>query len=169
MRAKTSIIKKDLDNNPTETKDVAVMRAISVKVGSLMLIGFIAIFYVVYMMGYAQHSEFRVLNGVVHLSLMYVAIRAYYRTNPKNVENYLLGVEQGMQASIIGVVGYAMFIAVFLLIDPRLMNVIKDKSPMGIYLNPYSITLYIFTEGLVVSLIGSYIMTRIYGFTIRAI
>ena len=146
-----------------------IMRAISVQLGLVMLTGFIAIFYIIYMMGYAQYTELRVLNAIVHLSCMYIAIRAYYKTDRENVENYMLGVAQGMEASVIGVVGYAIFIVIFMKIDPRLMNLIKQNSSMAIYLNPYTITLAILAEGLMVSLIGSYIMTRIYGYTIKAV
>jgi hypothetical protein len=145
------------------------MRAISIQIGIVMLTGFIAIFYLIYMLGYAQYTELRVLNAVVHLSCMYLAIKAYYKTDRENIENYMLGVAQGMEVSIIGVVGYALFIVVFMKVDPRLMDLIKQNSPMAIYLNPYTITLAILAEGLMVSLIGSYIMTRIYGYTLRAV
>jgi hypothetical protein len=146
-----------------------VMRAISIQIGVLMLTGFIAIFFVIYTMGLAQYTEYRVFNGIVHLSCMYLAIRAYYKTDKENIDNYMLGVAQGMEASIIGVVGYALFIVVFMHIDPTLMNVIKQNSKMGAYLNPFTVALAIVTEGLMVSLIGSYIMTRIYGYTIKEV
>lgn len=148
---------------------MTVMRTIAIRIGLLMLTGFIAIFYLIYMLGYAQYTELRVLNAFVHLSCLYLAIRAYYKTDKENIGNYMLGVAQGMEASIIGVVGYALFIVVFMKIDPRLMNLIKQNSPMAIYLNPYTITLGILTEGLMVSLIGSYIMTRFYGYTLKAV
>ena len=145
------------------------MRSLSIQFGLLMLAGFIAIFYIIYMLGYAQHTELRVFNAVVHLSCMYLAIKAYYKAEKANVENYMLGVAQGMEASVIGVVGYALFIIVFMKIDPRLMDLIKQNSQMAIYLNPYTITLAILAEGLMVSLIGSYIVTRIYGYTLKAV
>jgi hypothetical protein len=148
---------------------MTAMRAISIQLGLVMLAGFIAIFYIIYMLGYAQHTELRVLNAVVHLSCMYIAIRAYYKAEKANVENYMLGVAQGMEASVIGVIGYAVFIVVFMKIDPRLMNLIKQNSNMAIYLNPYTVTISILAEGLMVSLIGSYIMTRIYGYTLKAV
>jgi hypothetical protein len=148
---------------------MSVMRSLSIQFGLLMLAGFIAIFYIIYMLGYAQHTELRVFNAVVHLGCMYLAIKAYYKTDRENVENYMLGVAQGMEASVIGVVGYAVFIVVFMKIDPRLMDLIKQNSPMAIYLNPYTITLGILTEGLMVSLIGSYILTRIYGYTLKSV
>jgi hypothetical protein len=155
--------------NLLNSKNMSTMRSLSIQFGLLMLAGFIAIFYAIYMLGYAQHTELRVLNAVVHLSCMYFAIRAYYKSDRENVQNYMLGVAQGMEASVIGVVGYALFIVIFMKIDPRLMNLITRNSPMAIYLNPYTITLGILTEGLMVSLIGSYLLTRFYGYTLKAV
>jgi hypothetical protein len=145
------------------------MRAISIQIGMLMLTGFIAIFFIIYTMGLAQYTEYRIFNAVVHLTCMYIAIRAYYKTDRENIDNYMLGVAQGMEASIIGVIGYALFIVIFMKIDPRLMDLIKQNSKMGTYLNPFTITLAILAEGLVVSLIGSYIMTRLYGYTLKEV
>jgi hypothetical protein len=150
-------------------KIMSEMRIISIKVGISMLFGFIATFGVVYILGFAQYTELRILNGFVHLSCLYIAIRAYYKVDPQNVRNYMLGVMQGMGASVIGVVGYAIFMAIFMKIDAPLMNTIKENSPIGIYLNPISITLFVLVEGLGISLIGSYILTRFYGSTIKAV
>ena len=103
-----------------------------------MLAGFIAIFLVVYTMGFAQYTELRFLNIFVHISCMYVAIRTFYKKDIEDIDNYLLGVAQGIEASVIGVVGYAIFVAIFLQFDPRLMDLIKQNSNMAIYLNPYT-------------------------------
>ena len=132
-----------------------------------MLAGFIAIFLVVYTMGFAQYTELRFLNIFVHISCMYVAIRTFYKKDIEDIDNYLLGVAQGIEASVIGVVGYAIFVAIFLQFDPRLMDLIKQNSNMAIYLNPYTVTLDILAEGLMVSLIGSYILTRILIMSIK--
>jgi hypothetical protein len=62
------------------------MRSLSIQFGLLMLAGFAAIFYAIYMLGYAQHTELRIFNAIVHLSCMYIAIRTYYKTDKANVE-----------------------------------------------------------------------------------
>jgi hypothetical protein len=144
-----------------------LMRIISNRIGLIMLAGFIAIFLIVYTLGFAQYTEFRFLNLFVHLSCMYIAIQAFYKKDKASIDNYLLGVAQGIEASVIGIVGYAIFIAAFMHFDPRLMDLIKQNSKMAIYLNPYTITLRILAEGLMVSLIGSYILTRILIMSIK--
>lgn len=137
------------------------MQGISIKYGLLMLAGFIALYLVIYVMGYAHRSEFRILNGFIHLYFIYKAIQAYYKLHPENIGNYMMGVMQGMGASLIGVGGYTAFVTIFLALDPTLMNLIRQNSKMAAYLNPYSISLYTMVEGLVVSLIGAYILTRV--------
>ena len=120
-------------------------------------------------MGMVQQTELRIFNGVIHIACLYIAIRAYYKRYPENIENYMLGVAQGMQASVIGVGGFTLFMVIFLGIDPSLMKSICDNSKVGMYLNPVTASLFIFAEGVIVSLIGSYIVTRYYGFTVKTV
>lgn len=143
------------------------MRNISIKYGLLMLVGLIAFYLLMYVMGLGHRSEFRMLNGVIHLYCVYKAIQAYYNLHPENIGNYMMGVTQGMGASIIGVGGYTAFVTIFLALDPTLMNLIRQNSNMAAYLNPYSVSLYILVEGLVVSLIGAYIMTRVVDIQVK--
>ncbi len=143
------------------------MRNISIKYGLLMLVGLIAFYLLMYIIGLGHRSEFRMLNGVIHLYCVYKAIQAYYNLHPENIGNYMMGVTQGMGASIIGVGGYTAFVTIFLALDPTLMNLIRQNSNMAAYLNPYSVSLYILVEGLVVSLIGSYILTRVVDIQVK--
>lgn len=143
------------------------MRNISIKYGLLMLVGLITFYLLMYVMGLAHRSEFRMLNGFIHLFFVYKAIQTYYKLYPENIGNYMMGVTQGMGASIIGVGGYTAFVTIFLAIDPTLMNLIRQNSNMAAYLNPYSVSLYILVEGLVVSLIGAYILTRVVDIQVK--
>ena len=143
------------------------MRNISVKYGLLMLVGLIALYLLMYVIGLGHRSEFRMLNGVIHLYCIYKAIQAYYNLHPENIGNYMMGVTQGMGASIIGVGAYTAFVTIFLALDPTLMNLIRQNSNMAAYLNPYSVSLYILVEGLVVSLIGAYILTRVVDIQVK--
>ncbi len=143
------------------------MRTISIKMGFLMMAGFIAYFLLLYALGLGARTEFRLFNAVIHLFFLYLAIRAYYAQHPESIENYMLGVAQGMAASAIGVGGFAVFMTVFLVLDPVLMNAILENSSIKEHLNPYSASLFILTEGIVLSLIGSYILTRVAGVAVE--
>jgi hypothetical protein len=132
-----------------------------------MAAGFIAYFLALYALGYGHLTEFRVFNGIIQLGFLHIAIRAYYAQHPESIENYMLGVVQGMWASAVGVGIFAIFMTVFLLLDPALMEAILQGSTISEYLNAYSASLFILTEGLMVSLIGSYVLTRMAGFAVE--
>jgi len=138
------------------------MRAISIRTGLLMLGGFVLFFLLMYVLGLGHVSELRLFNGVIHLVCMSMAVRAYYHLHPENKENYVTGVIQGMSASIIGVLGFASFITIMLTIDPSLMAAIRNKSNFGAALTPFMAGVFIVTEGIVVGLVGSYLVTRMY-------
>lgn len=137
------------------------MRSISIKIGLWMLAGFISFFLLMFVMGLGHRSGLRVFNGIIHVYCLYRAIKAYYALHPENMGNYMMGVGQGMGVSIIGVGGFTVFMTIFLALNPALMNIIRTNSQMGAYLHPFTASLFILTEGLVVSLIGSYILTRV--------
>ncbi len=141
------------------------MRSISIKMGLLMLAGFISFFLLMYFMGLGHRIELRVFNGVIHAYFLNRAIRAYYALHPENIGNYMSGIAQGMSASVIGVVGFTLFMTIFLWLNPTLMSAIRQDSQMGEYLHPFTASLFILAEGLVISLIGSYIVTRILDLT----
>lgn len=127
-----------------------------------MLAGFVGLFLLMYVVGLGHVSELRILNGFIHIACMFLAIKSYYELHPENKENYVTGVVQGMAASIIGVLGFASFISTMLTIDPSMMEAIRNKSNLGADLTPFMAGVFIVCEGIVVSLIGSYIVTRLY-------
>ena len=137
------------------------MRAISIKMGLLMLAGFVSFFLLMYLFGLGHRIELRVFNGIIHFYFLNRAIRAYYELHPEKISNYMSGLAQGMSASVIGVVGFTVFMTIFLSFSTTLMATIRQDSQMGAYLYPFTASLFILAEGLVISLIGSYILTRV--------
>ncbi len=137
------------------------MRANSIKMGFWMLGTFIAFFLFVYAMGLILSTELRLFNVVIQLFFIYYVIKLHYKLYPTEVGNYLAGVARGMETSVVGVGGFAVFTGFFLYANPTLMDNLSQNSQMGAYLNPFTISLYIVAEGLMVSLIGSYVITRV--------
>jgi hypothetical protein len=139
------------------------MYNISIRMGLFMLLSFIAFFLLMYTWGLGYRSELRLFNVVIQLFFMYLSINAYYKIDPKHKENYLLGVAQGIRTSAIGILGFIVFMIGFMLKETKFMETIRQNSSMGEYLNPFTANLYLLCEGMIVGLIGSYIMTRIWG------
>lgn len=126
-----------------------------------MLAGFIAFFMLAYTLGLGAHNELRFFNCFIQLFFIYKAITSYYKLHPENIGNYMMGVVQGMGTTVIGVGGFALFMAVFLSINPPFMQTIRENSSMEPYLSPMTACLFILTEGVVIGLIGAYILTRV--------
>jgi hypothetical protein len=139
------------------------MNSIAIRIGLFMLAGFIALFLLLNTFGLGYRYDSRIFFGVgfIHLLGMYLSINAYYKEYPEEKDGYGVGVWQGIMTSVIGVVGLTLFITTFLWLDPNLMDAIRQNSPMGQYLSPFSTSLVLFSGGLAVSLVGSYILTRI--------
>ena len=139
------------------------MKAISIKMGLWMLAGFIAFFLLMWMLSLGHVSELRFFNGAIQIFCLHRAIKAYYDLHPEFISNYMSGVAQGIGASAIGGGGFAIFMTIFLKLNPDLMSTISQSSNMGDYLNPYTASLFILTESLMIGVIGSYILTRIHN------
>jgi hypothetical protein len=138
------------------------MYTIAIKMGLSMLAGFILFFLPMTLLGLGDRSELRVFNGVIHVYFMYQAIKTYRELYPADRNNYILCAAQGILTSLIGILGFTFFMIVFLSLNPSLMNSIQAVNPtISVYLNPFSASLFILTEGVIVSLVGSYMITRI--------
>jgi hypothetical protein len=145
------------------------MRAISIKMGLWMLMGFVGFFLLAYLLGFGQRSELRIFNGVIHIYCLYLALQAYQVLHPESSSNYVSSVALCVMSSVIGVVGFTLFMTIFLSIDTSLMNNIRQNSQLGLYLNPFTSSLYILAEGLAVSIIGSYILARVMDMNVRKV
>ncbi len=137
------------------------MYTISIKMGLWMLLGFILFFLLMYITGFGYHIELVFFYVVIQVLCIYRAIRAYYALHPKSTHNNLWGVAEGMVTSAVGIIGFAIFITIVLVFSPSLMHEMRIDSVLGPSLNPYTAGLIILTEGLMVSLIGSYVAARI--------
>lgn len=137
------------------------MKKIAIKYGLLLLASFIGLFLLMHEVIEIQNYNLRILNGFAHIGLLYLAIRRYRRENPDTVNNYVSGVIAGMYASIIAVLPFTIFVMFYLIGDTAFMTYIQQTIPIGKYFNPFTASLFVFTEGIAVSLIGSYIAVRI--------
>lgn len=137
------------------------MKQIALRYGLLMFAGFILFFLFMHALGLSNNYHLRVFNGFIHISLIYIAIKEFLRTEDKQNVNYMSGVAMGMYASMIGVVLFSFFMTLFLAASPDFMTEIGQTFGYTKYLTPFTASLFIFVEGIVISLIGSYLVTRV--------
>ena len=145
------------------------MRAISIKMGLWMLMGFVGFFLLAYLLGFGDRSELRVFNGVIHIYCLYLALQSYQALHPESVSNYMSGVALSLMTSVIGVIGFTLFMTIFLNLNPELMDNIRQHSQLGTYMNPFTTSLYISAEGLIVSVVGAYILVRVMDMKVHKI
>lgn len=137
------------------------MKKIAIRFGLWMFAGFTVFFLIMHLLGLSNNYNLRVLNGIIHLGVIYLAIKAFRSKYPDTVSNYVSGTAMGMYASAVGVLGFTIFMILFLSFDPVFLQELREAMPMGDYLTPITASLFILIEGIAISLIGSYILTRV--------
>ena len=138
------------------------MQKIALNYGLKMFAGFTGLFLIAHFLGGSENYNLRILNGIIHIGLLYLAIRDYRQAFPETYNNYVSGVAVGMYASMVGVILFTLFMSIFFtFIDPVFFAQLKAKLPFGDSINEFTTCLFIFVEGVVVSLIGAYLITRV--------
>lgn len=137
------------------------MQNLAIKYGIIMFAGFAALFLILYVFGAAEYVNLRSLNVFIHFGVMYALIKAYRRAYPETLDNYVKGTIVGMLASTLGVIAFAALVFFTLELDSNLLGELQARSPMPQYVTPFNSAVYLTVEGLVVSLVGAYIVTRI--------
>lgn len=137
------------------------MKKIAFRYGFMMLGGFILFFLFMHLIGLSTQFWLRIFNGVIHISYIYLAIQAYQGVKDSSDFNYLAEVSVGMYTSLFGVVGFTVFMTLFLSFSPEFFKAIQAANPnVSSYLTPFTSSLFIFVEGITISLIGSYVIAR---------
>lgn len=138
------------------------MKQIAIKYGVWMFSGFTLFFLAMHFLGLSQNYDLRIFNAVIHMFLIYLAIKEFFGTKANTGDiNYISGVSVGMVTSMVGVVMFTIFMTLFLTASPDFMAKIQKDFAFGEHLSPFSASVFIFVEGVATSLIGSYIITRI--------
>ena len=136
------------------------MNRIAFKRGWPLFVCFVALFLFMKTIGQVQQFNFRILNGFFHILFITLAIRDYKSTYPE-LFNYLSGTAVGMMTSLVGVIPFAVFMIVYLNVDSEFMIYLQENiKGIGMYLTPFYSGVIILMEGLAVSLLLSYIITR---------
>jgi hypothetical protein len=100
------------------------------------------------------------INATVHLAVLYYGIRSLRERSPKTLNNYVSGVVQGMYVGFVGTLLFSIFMMFFLILTPSFLSQLQAATNLDGALNPVTAAVIIFMEGVGISLIGSYLMTR---------
>ena len=134
---------------------------IVIKYGIWFFVGLMAYYLLMQVLGFSDRFDFRILNALIQIVVVYLAIRTYAHTNREDF-NYLSGTVIGVNTSIVGLIPFAIFQMINLYLNPSLVETIREIAPVvGPYINPLTGGLIVFSEGLVVGLVLSYICMRV--------
>ncbi|MBB4080060.1 hypothetical protein GGR28_002690 [Lewinella aquimaris] len=136
------------------------MKTIALRFGLYFFGGLVAIFLLSYLLGLAANYQLRVVNGFLHMAVLYYGIRELRVRQPDTHQNYVSGVAQGLYIGAVGTVLFSIFTVLFLAGAPNLMAQLQAATPLGNSLTPVTAGVFILMEGVAVSLIGSYLLTR---------
>lgn len=114
--------------------------------GSIIALGLIVYFFLMYAFGLVHVIELRLLNLPIMLGGVYYALKQFSRTHNGHL-NYFRAMATGVTTSTIGASTFAVFLFIYLKIDHSFMQSVKENEPLGPYLNEYIATAMVLIEG----------------------
>lgn len=139
------------------------MLTLAFRYGAWMFLGFSGLFLLMHLIGLSDTIELRVLNAVIHLAVLWFALRTWLYGHPERADNYVGGTALGVLTTTVGTAAFTILLTIFLAYNPGLMASIREQSPAIVaeQLNPVTTSAFVFMEGSAVGLIASYIIMRI--------
>lgn len=126
-----------------------------------MMAGFISFFLLMYVPGLAQNYWLRLFFIVIHLGVLALGIHNYRQNRENSVDNHVSGVAAGMATSLVGVLGFYIFLFLFLTFESNLVTQINTQIDVDRGVNLVTASAFMFVEGISAGLIGSYILARL--------
>jgi hypothetical protein len=127
--------------------------------GTLIFLGLIVYFFMMYAVGLIHVIELRVVNLLIMLGGVYAAMKQFRRTHEGHM-NYFRALALGTVTAVIGTSTFSVFLFFFLKFEGNLMHSIQVNEPLGPYLNPYIASFMVFLEGIFSGFGLSYLMVN---------
>ncbi|NNF21052.1 MAG: DUF4199 family protein [Saprospiraceae bacterium] len=162
------------------------MRSITLRFGLIMSSGFIFYFLAMHLLDLSQFPGYRLYNAVIQLACIVMAVLAYKNARP-NEFGKLTAVSLGVVTSVVGVLSFAIFQFLFLVLSPDFVTELKQavtplsgsnepnlsffSGPIGSnselsnslasFLTPFTAAVIVAIEGMVAGLVLSYLIMRL--------
>jgi hypothetical protein len=107
--------------------------------------------------GLAHIYELRFLNVFIQVGGIYLALKKFKETHDEHM-NYFRALVTGVATGAVSSVIFALFLFIYLSVDPGFMQDIITNEPMGRYLNPYITAFMVALEGLFSGLLFTFII-----------
>lgn len=130
--------------------------------GTIVAVGLIIYFFIMYAVGLIHVIELRLLNVFILLAGIYFALKQYKHTHGGRLD-YFHSLTTGVATSAVAAGTFSLFLFLYLMFDKNLMNSMAENEPMGQYLNPYICSFIVFLEGLFSGFAMSYLLTNFFA------
>jgi hypothetical protein len=130
--------------------------------GTLIALGLIVYFFIMYAAGLIHVIELRMLNLFIMLTGVYFAQKQFKRTHNGRLD-YFKSLTTGVATAAIAAGTFSVFVFVYLSLDKNLMNSIAVNEPLGYYLDPYICSFVVFLEGVFSGFGVSYLLTNFFA------
>jgi hypothetical protein len=97
------------------------------------------------------------LNVIIQVGGIYFALKKFRETHDQHM-NYFRALVTGVATGAVSSVIFALFLFIYLTVDPGFMQDIITNEPMGRYLNPYITAFMVALEGLFSGLLFTFII-----------
>ncbi|MEH0158528.1 DUF4199 domain-containing protein [Limibacter armeniacum] len=132
------------------------MRQSSLTGGAIMFTGYLLFFIIMRALGLLEVVELRAINFIFLIAGVYTAISLEKKHLGWGF-TYFQGLGAGIEATVLGVMPFAVFIFVYLSwIDPEFMVYIREHEPLGHYITPFMAAFVIVIEGCASGFISAY-------------
>ncbi|MFO7256247.1 MAG: DUF4199 domain-containing protein [Bacteroidota bacterium] len=130
--------------------------------GLTMTAGLIIYFLITKILGLTHITELRVLNFFIVLAVLYRAFKTFRERDINKQFNYLQAFMFGFFTTAIGTVVFAVFIFFYIqFLDPALMETVRQKAPLGEYLNPYLVACALIAEGSLSGALATFMLINV--------
>jgi hypothetical protein len=133
-----------------------------IRYGLLITAGLIVYFMIMKFIGLVHVTELRAFNFFIMLGGLYLAFREFHETDINRGFNYMRAFVFGFSTAAIATLVFAVFVFVYVsFIDPRLMETIAEKGPLGEYLNPYVVSIIVALEGVLSGSLATFMIINV--------
>ena len=133
-----------------------------IRYGLLITAGLIVYFMIMKFAGLVHVTELRIFNFFIMLGGLYLAYKEFHETDINRQFNYMKAIVFGFSTSSIGTLLFVVFVFFYLsFIDPALMDTIKEKGPLGEYLNPWIVSIIVAVEGVLSGSLASFMIINV--------
>ena len=129
----------------------------SFKYGIFILIGLIAYFLIMKVLGLEDNLYLRIFNFVIMAGGIWLAQSTFFKNKTDNF-SYFTGLAVGFIASIVAVIGFVIFMSLYIyFIDPGFMKVMQNSEMWTQSVTPVTAAFAVAIEGIVSGAIISFI------------